>query len=69
MTIKGRVMCTPFGRWSVGRAFNRRMKARFDELGIAMPSADQRLVLDQPLTIHHVSSPPTPEAHPEPRDA
>jgi small-conductance mechanosensitive channel len=49
--IKARVMCTPFGRWSVGREFNRRMKARFDELGIAMPSADQRLIVDQPLTI------------------
>jgi small-conductance mechanosensitive channel len=49
--IKARVMCTPFGRWSVGREFNRRMKARFDELGIAMPSADQRLIVDPPLTI------------------
>jgi hypothetical protein len=44
-------MCTPFGRWSVLREFNRRMKARFEELGIEMPSSDQRLIVDQPLTI------------------
>jgi small-conductance mechanosensitive channel len=61
LIIKGRVMCTPFGRWSVGREFNRRMKARFDELGIAMPSADQRLILDQPLTIQQLPPPPAPE--------
>ncbi len=51
VVIKCRIMCTPFGRWSVLREFNRRMKARFDELGIAMPSTDQRLIVDQPLTI------------------
>ena len=67
--IKCRIMCTPFARWSVGREFNRRMKARFDEHGIEIPFPHQKLILDQPLTIHHVSSPPTPEAHPEPRDA
>jgi small-conductance mechanosensitive channel len=60
--IKGRLMCTPFGRWSVGREFNRRMKLRFDELGIAMPSADTRLVVDQPLSIRQLPVPtPAPE--------
>ena len=49
--IKCRVMCTPFGRWPVAREFNRRMKLRFEALGIELPSSDQRLVLDQPLVI------------------
>jgi hypothetical protein len=51
-------MCTPFGRWSVLREFNRRMKARFDALGITMPSTDQRLIVDQPLTLSIGPSPP-----------
>jgi small-conductance mechanosensitive channel len=60
--IKGRIMCTPFARWSVGREFNRRMKARFEELGIEMPSSDQRLILDQPLTIRQLPPPvPAPQ--------
>lgn len=53
--IKGRIMCTPFARWSVAREFNRRMKARFDKLGIEMPLPHQKLILDQPLTIHHTA--------------
>jgi small-conductance mechanosensitive channel len=60
--IKGRIMCTPFARWSVGREFNRRMKARFEELGIEMPSSDQRLILDQPLTFRQLPPPvPAPQ--------
>ncbi len=57
VVIKCRIMCTPFGRWSVLREFNRRMKARFEELGIEMPSSDQRLIVDQPLTIGIAPSP------------
>jgi small-conductance mechanosensitive channel len=63
--IKGRVMCTPFGRWSVGREFNRRMKMRFGELGIEMPSSDQKLTIDQPLIIQYAS----PQASHDQRDA
>ena len=58
VVIKCRIMCTPFGRWSVLREFNRRMKARFDALGITMPSTDQRLIVDQPLTLSIGPSPP-----------
>jgi small-conductance mechanosensitive channel len=53
--IKGRIMCTPFARWSVAREFNRRMKGRFDKLGIEIPLPHQKLILDQPLTVHHTT--------------
>ena len=35
-TIVGQVVCTDSGRWSVQREFNRRMKMRFQELGIRL---------------------------------
>jgi len=35
-TILGQVVCTDSGRWPVQREFNRRMKQRFQELGIRM---------------------------------
>jgi small-conductance mechanosensitive channel len=34
VTIAGQVLCTDSGRWAVQREFNRRMKRRFQELGI-----------------------------------
>jgi small-conductance mechanosensitive channel len=43
VTIAGQVVCTDSGRWSVQRAFNRRMKMRFQELDIRFfnqPRAD-----------------------------
>ena len=35
--IKARIKTAPIKQWSVGREFNRRMKKRFDELGIEIP--------------------------------
>lgn len=35
--IKARLKTLPIKQWSVGREFNRRMKKRFDELGIEIP--------------------------------
>ena len=35
-TIVGQMVCTNSGRWSVQREFNRRMKKRFQELGIRL---------------------------------
>ena len=43
--IKARIRCGPFGRWSVRREFNRRMKMRFDEHGIEIPYPHQQLVM------------------------
>ncbi|MBI4184656.1 MAG: mechanosensitive ion channel [Proteobacteria bacterium] len=35
--IKARITTRPIKQWEVGREFNRRMKRRFDELGIEIP--------------------------------
>jgi len=35
--IKARIKTRPIQQWTVGREFNRRMKKRFDELGIEIP--------------------------------
>ena len=35
--IKARITTQPIKQWQVGREFNRRMKKRFDELGIEIP--------------------------------
>ncbi len=35
--IKARITTQPIKQWRVGREFNRRMKKRFDELGIELP--------------------------------
>jgi small-conductance mechanosensitive channel len=35
-TIAGQIVCTDTGRWPVQREFNRRLKRRFQELGIQM---------------------------------
>lgn len=37
VVIKGRIKTQPIKQWMVGRAFNRRIKQRFDELGIEIP--------------------------------
>jgi moderate conductance mechanosensitive channel len=36
VTITGQIVCTDGGRWPVQREFNRRLKQRFEELGIAL---------------------------------
>ena len=67
VVIKCRIMCTPFGRWSVMREFNRRMKKRFDELGIEIPFPYRKLVIDQPLTVSGSAIEESP--HEQPRIA
>ena len=37
VVIKARFKTTPINQWTVGREYNRRMKRRFDELGIEIP--------------------------------
>ena len=34
VTLVGQIVCTDAGRWPVQREFNRRMKIRFQELGV-----------------------------------
>jgi len=49
-TIAGQVVCTDSGRWSVQREFNRRMKRRFDELGIRLYNPTGRMVEMRQIT-------------------
>jgi moderate conductance mechanosensitive channel len=54
VTIAGQVVCTDSGRWPVQREFNRRMKRRFQELGIR---------IFNPMQTVSVSASFPPEAH------
>lgn len=42
MSIRCRIRCTAFGRWSVGREFNRRMKVAFEAEGVRLASVPAR---------------------------
>ncbi len=46
-TLVGQVVCTDSGRWSVQREFNRRMKRRFQELGIEMSPPTQTIRIER----------------------
>ncbi|MGH7070359.1 MAG: mechanosensitive ion channel family protein, partial [Acetobacteraceae bacterium] len=52
VVIACRIRTGPSQRWAVGREFNRRMKRRFDELGIEMPYPTQKLVLDRAMPLY-----------------
>jgi small-conductance mechanosensitive channel len=56
VTIAGQVVCTDSGRWTVQREFNRRMKMRFQELGIGVYNPTRTIAL------------PAPQAHMDRRD-
>ncbi len=60
VVIKCRIMCTPFSRWAVKREFTRRMKKRFDELGIEIPFPHRKLVFEGAFPAPH----PPPEVLP-----
>jgi moderate conductance mechanosensitive channel len=57
VTITGQIVCTDAGRWSVQREFNRRVKRRFQELGIQMPTPTQSLVIRGTLLEQHRPAP------------
>jgi small-conductance mechanosensitive channel len=44
-TLVGQIVCTDSGRWGVQRELNRRVKKRFAELGIQIPTATQTVLL------------------------
>jgi moderate conductance mechanosensitive channel len=50
VTIAGQVVCTDSGRWSVQREFNRRMKKRFEELGIELYNPMRRMLVLTQIT-------------------
>lgn len=45
--IKARIKTKPICQWSIGREFNRRMKIKFDELGIEIPFPHVTLYMGQ----------------------
>jgi hypothetical protein len=66
MTIVGQIVCTDSGRWSVQREFNRRLKIRFQELGIEIANPTHTIVVARPefpaAALEHAgSNPPEPE--------
>jgi moderate conductance mechanosensitive channel len=56
-TIVGQVVCTDSGRWSVQREINRRIKMRFEELGIRLFNPMRTIAMPTPAQ----ASPPTEE--------
>ncbi len=44
-TIAGQIVCTDTGRWGVQREFNRRVKKRFEELGIELFNPTRSLMV------------------------
>ena len=54
VTVSGQVVCTDSGRWPVQREFNRRMKQRFQELGIRIFNPLQPIS----VTAEFVAAPP-----------
>jgi small conductance mechanosensitive channel len=65
VVIKARIKTKPICQWAVGRAFNRRMKMRFDELGIEIPFPHMTLYMGQgkdggaaPLNVNLPRTPP-----------
>jgi small-conductance mechanosensitive channel len=57
VTIVGQVVCTDSGRWAVQREFNRRMKRRFQELGIRIFNPVQTITLSAPAVSTEIQAP------------
>lgn len=59
VTIAGQIPCTDTGRWVVQREFNRRLKQRFQELGIRLynPSAQYLLEAARPAPLSGANEP------------
>ncbi len=47
VVIKARIKTIPLKQWMVGREFNKRMKKRFDELGIEIPFPHRTIYMGQ----------------------
>lgn len=64
VVIRVRLKTEPSQRWAVARELNRRIKRRFDELGIEIPYPHQKLVLEEkhPAQTASVAPEPPPAA-------
>jgi small-conductance mechanosensitive channel len=60
VVIRVRLKTEPSQRWAVAREMNRRIKRRFDELGIDIPYPHQKLVMEEKHPAQTAS--PAPEA-------
>lgn len=67
VTIKGQVKTTPAGRWSVQREINRRIKRRFEALGIEIPFPVQTVLLGDCVPPHAPPHADDAQASPPPR--
>jgi moderate conductance mechanosensitive channel len=67
VTIAGQVVCTDSGRWSVQREFNRRMKKRFEELGIEIYNPTRRFVDVTPPPGEQAPREDSPDEHTDQR--
>jgi small-conductance mechanosensitive channel len=57
VTVVGQIECTDFGRWPVQREFYRRMKRRFQELGIEIARPSQTTIVLQNLPVQKQDAP------------
>lgn len=60
VVIRVRIKTEPMARWSVAREFNRRIKQRFDRLGIEIPYPHQKLVIERNEPRHPAEDFPEP---------
>jgi len=62
VTITGQIVCTDSGRWPVQREFNRRMKRRFESLGIEIFNPLQSIAWTPPSEREQPASPSAQDA-------
>jgi len=67
--IRTRIKTLPIQRWNVAREFNRRIKIRFDELGIEIPYPHQKIVLAGAVASPFASAAPRSVGAPTPSAA
>jgi small-conductance mechanosensitive channel len=58
--VRVRIKTEPIQRWNVRREMHRRIKQRFEQLGIEIPAPRQRLTFDGPEQQQQHFGPPTP---------
>jgi small conductance mechanosensitive channel len=69
VVIRARFKTEPMQRWSVQREFFRRMKKRFDELGIEIPYPHRKMIMQAAEPPKHPTPAPDPPEMPEPEPA
>jgi small conductance mechanosensitive channel len=60
VVVRARMKTRPLQQWTVGREYNRRLKKRFDELGIEIPFPQRTLHVATPAAIFPDGAKPVP---------